>query len=252
MDRQNWRCLLNWITYFRVITYVQTNRSVSISRWWTTKAFEAFSIFLLVAEKIYFELYFIANRIFADLRRVRGRKSWRIWWNTKKASHTFVVHHLLIDAERFVWPYLTTRKQVIQFSKHRQSCIFITPIFKIIISPDSTFYKLHGDIYFAKVLSLAMRVRTIFRKTLLKLCSKLMLMRQNDKNNDVSQDCSKKLLLHRMGWRLIESPESLRSVSSWVARKTARLYGQDWLGSKYWNETLNIRAAYLIIIWYLA
>ena len=46
-------------------------------------------------------------------------------------------------------------------------------VFKIIMSPESTFYKLHSDIYFAKVLSLAMRVRTIFRKTLLKVYSTL-------------------------------------------------------------------------------
>ena len=45
-------------------------------------------------------------------------------------------------------------------------------VFKIIMSPDSTFYKLNSDIYFAKVLSLAIRVRTIFRKTLLKKCNK--------------------------------------------------------------------------------
>ena len=41
------------------------------------------------------------------------------------------------------------------------------------MSPDSTFYKLHSDIYFAKVLSQAMLVRTIFRKTLLKVYSTL-------------------------------------------------------------------------------
>ena len=43
----------------------------------------------------------------------------------------------------------------------------------MIMSPDSTFYKLHSDIYFAKVLSQAMLVRTIFRKTLLKVYSTL-------------------------------------------------------------------------------
>ena len=45
--------------------------------------------------------------------------------------------------------------------------------FKIITSPDSTFYELHSDIYFAKVLSQAMLVRTIFRETLLKVYSTL-------------------------------------------------------------------------------
>ena len=49
-------------------------------------------------------------------------------------------------------------------------------VFKIIMSPDSTFYKLHSDIYFAKVLSLAMRVGTIFQKTLLKVYSTLKLL----------------------------------------------------------------------------
>ena len=87
-----------------------------------------------------------------------------------------MVHHLLIDTEQFVWPYVITRKQVIQLSKHRQVCILgvaCTYLFKIIMSPDSTFYKLHSDIYFAKVLSLAMLVRTIFRKTPLKVYSTL-------------------------------------------------------------------------------
>ena len=41
------------------------------------------------------------------------------------------------------------------------------------MSPDSIFYKLYSDIYFVKFLSLAMRVRTIFRKTLLKVYSTL-------------------------------------------------------------------------------
>ena len=69
-----------------------------------------------------------------------------------------MVHHLLIDTERFVWPYVITRKQVIQLSKHRQFCIlgvactyhYSTDVFKIIMSPDSTFYKLYSDIYLAK------------------------------------------------------------------------------------------------------
>ena len=46
-------------------------------------------------------------------------------------------------------------------------------VFKIIMSSDSTFYELYSDIYFAKVLSLAMSIRTIFRKTLLKVYSTL-------------------------------------------------------------------------------
>ena len=43
--------------------------------------------------------------------------------------------------------------------------------FKIIMSPDSTFYKLHSDITLPRVLSQAMLVRTIFQKTLLKVYS---------------------------------------------------------------------------------
>ena len=49
----------------------------------------------------------------------------------------------------------------------------VQQVFNIIMSPDFTFYKLHSDIDFTKVLSLAMRVRTIFRKTLLKVYSTL-------------------------------------------------------------------------------
>ena len=44
---------------------------------------EAFSIFQVVAEKIYFKL---ANLIFADLRKLRARKGQNVW-NIKKASH---------------------------------------------------------------------------------------------------------------------------------------------------------------------
>ena len=58
---------------------------------------------------------------------------------------------------------------------HIRGCVHLPlqQFFKIIMSPDSTFYKLHSDIYFAKVLSQAMLVRTIFRKTLLKVYSNL-------------------------------------------------------------------------------
>ena len=58
---------------------------------------------------------------------------------------------------------------------HIRGCVHLPlqQVFKIIMSSDSTFYKLHSDIYFAKVLSLAIRVRTIFRKTLLKVYSTL-------------------------------------------------------------------------------
>ena len=38
----------------------------------------------------------LANRVFTDLRHVRGRKSRRIW-DIEKASHTLLAHHLLID-----------------------------------------------------------------------------------------------------------------------------------------------------------
>ena len=58
---------------------------------------------------------------------------------------------------------------------HIKGCVHLPlqQVFKIIMPPDSTFYKLLNDIYFAKVLSLAMRVRTIFLKTLLKVYSTL-------------------------------------------------------------------------------
>ena len=35
----------------------------------------------------------------------------------KKASHTFVVYHLLIDIVQFVWSYVRAGMQVVQFSK---------------------------------------------------------------------------------------------------------------------------------------
>ena len=37
--------------------------------------------------------------------------------NIEKASHKFVVHHLLIDIVQFVWSYVRAGRQVIQFSK---------------------------------------------------------------------------------------------------------------------------------------
>jgi len=93
-----------------------------------------------------------------------------------------VVHRLVIDMERFVWPYVMIRKQVIQFSwqtssvLHIRGCVLLPlhRIFKIFSSPDSTFHKLHTDIYFAEVLLLAThqltRVRTIFEtETLLNM-----------------------------------------------------------------------------------
>ena len=71
--------------------------------------------------------------------------------NIEKALHSFVVHHLLIDTERFVWPYVITQKQVIQLSKQSvlpiRGCVHLPlqQVFKIILSPDSTFYKLYSD-----------------------------------------------------------------------------------------------------------
>ena len=40
-----------------------------------------------------------------------------------KKPRTLVVHHLLIDMERFVCLYVMARKQVIQLGKHGQFCI---------------------------------------------------------------------------------------------------------------------------------
>ena len=70
--------------------------------------------------------------------------------NIEKASHTFVVDHLLIDTEAFVWPYnhdnTKTGNSVKQISSvlHIRGCVHLPlqQVFKIIMSPDSTFYKL--------------------------------------------------------------------------------------------------------------
>ena len=43
--------------------------------------------------------------------------------NIEKASHTFVVYHLLIDIVQFVWSSVQAGRQVIQFSKHCQFCV---------------------------------------------------------------------------------------------------------------------------------
>ena len=37
--------------------------------------------------------------------------------NIEKASHTFVVYHLLIDIVHFVWSFVRAGRQVIQFNK---------------------------------------------------------------------------------------------------------------------------------------
>ena len=67
--------------------------------------------------------------------------------NIKKASHTFVVHHLLIDIVQFVWSYVRAGRQVIQFSKivsvlRLKACarLPLNQILKKIISSDSKFY----------------------------------------------------------------------------------------------------------------
>ena len=57
----------------------------------------------------------LANRIFADLRHVRGRKSRRIW-KIKNASQSLLAHHLLIDNAQSVWNSAVTQRLVIQFS----------------------------------------------------------------------------------------------------------------------------------------
>ena len=69
-------------------------------------------------------------------------------------------------------------------------------VFKIIMSPDSTFYNLHSDIYFAKVLSLAMRVRTIFGKTPLKVYSTLKRPNGLRWQATISADCHGNLRSH--------------------------------------------------------
>ena len=91
-----------------------------------------------------------------------------------------MVHHLLIDTGGVCLAVRDNTKagnSVKQTSSvlHISGCMHLPLLqfFKIIMSPDSTFYKLHSDIYFAKVLSQAMLVRTIFQKTLLKVYSTL-------------------------------------------------------------------------------
>ena len=81
---------------------------------WTTKVCEAFSIFLLVVENLK-SILNLANRIFADLRHVRERKSRRIW-KIKNASQRLLAHHLLTDNAQSVWNSAVTQRLVIQFS----------------------------------------------------------------------------------------------------------------------------------------
>ena len=78
----------------------------------------------------------------------------------EKASHTFVVYHLLIDIVQFVWSCVRAGRQVIQFNKECQflrlkpcARLPLDRILKKIISCDSTFNKLYGDIYFSMVLT---------------------------------------------------------------------------------------------------
>ena len=59
----------------------------------------------------------LANRIFANLRHVRGCKRRRIW-DIEKASHTLFAHHLLIDNAQSVWMSTVTQRLVIQFSRY--------------------------------------------------------------------------------------------------------------------------------------
>ena len=64
----------------------------------------------------------LANRIFADLRHVRGRKSRRIW-DIEKASLTLLAHHLLIHNVQSVWMSAVTQRLVIQFSRYGHFCV---------------------------------------------------------------------------------------------------------------------------------
>ena len=43
--------------------------------------------------------------------------------NIEKASHTFVVYHLLIDIVQFVWSCVQEGRRVIQLSKQCQFCV---------------------------------------------------------------------------------------------------------------------------------
>ena len=64
----------------------------------------------------------LANRIFGDLRQVRGRKSRGIR-DIKKASHTLLAYHLLIDNVQSVWLPAVTQRLVIQFGRYDHFCV---------------------------------------------------------------------------------------------------------------------------------
>ena len=71
----------------------------------------------------------LANRIFADLCHVRGRKSrnrvpfittirYLHFKDIEKASHTLLAHHLLIYNVQSVWMSAVKQRLVIQFSRY--------------------------------------------------------------------------------------------------------------------------------------
>ena len=72
------------LNYLPSCWHVRPNKLHSVNQ--TTKVWEAFSIFRLVAEKIHFELgEFNIWPIFVTLRARKRRSIWKI----KKASHSF-------------------------------------------------------------------------------------------------------------------------------------------------------------------
>ena len=69
----NWQCLLIWVTCCVFTTTVKQTETLSISRWQTTKGCEAFLMFLLVADKIYFGLDESDLPIFVTREGLRGK-----------------------------------------------------------------------------------------------------------------------------------------------------------------------------------
>ena len=59
-----------------------------------------------------------------SIRQVQNTFSSATNMNIVKASHTFVVYHLLIDIVQFVWSCVRLGRQVIQFSKQCLSFAF--------------------------------------------------------------------------------------------------------------------------------
>lgn len=74
------------LNYLLSCSHVRPNNShLSISRWQSTKAFQACSVLLLVTEEI-------SNRLFADLRQKRSPKRSNIWIIKKRFDAVIIVN----------------------------------------------------------------------------------------------------------------------------------------------------------------